>query len=93
VIAAKAGIAGFTRALAMELAPRRITVNTIVPGQLAKPEAPHEMPQHPVYRPLLGRGAWPTDTAPLTRFLLGPHARYITGQMINVSGGAFLSVG
>jgi NAD(P)-dependent dehydrogenase (short-subunit alcohol dehydrogenase family) len=89
VVAAKAGIAGFTRALAMELAPHKITVNTIVPGQLANPATPHVMPHHPVYRPLLGRAAFPTDTAPLARLLLGPGGRYITGQIINVSGGTY----
>ncbi len=89
VVAAKAGIAGFTRALAMELAPHRITVNTIVPGQLANPATPNAMPHHPVYRPLLGRAAWPADTAPLARLLLGPGGRYITGQIVNVSGGTY----
>jgi len=89
VVTAKAGVAGFTRALAMELAPHKITVNTIVPGQLAKMDKPYEMPHHPVYRPILGRAAWPQDTAPLARLLLGPGGRYITGQIINVSGGTY----
>jgi len=89
VVAAKAGIAGFTRALAMELAPHKITVNTIVPGQLANPATPYVMPHHPVYRPVLGRAAWPQDTAPLARVLLGPGGRYITGQIVNVSGGTY----
>jgi len=89
VVAAKAGIAGFTRALAMELAPHKITVNTIVPGMLAKPDKPYEIPSHPIYRPILGRAAWPQDTAPLARLLLGPGGRYITGQIINVSGGTY----
>jgi len=89
VVAAKAGIAGFTRAIAMELAPHKITVNTIVPGMLAKPDKPYEIPSHPIYRPILGRAAWPQDTAPLARLLLGPGGRYITGQIINVSGGTY----
>ena len=89
VVAAKAGLAGFTRALAMELSPHKITVNTIVPGMLAKMDKPTEMPPHPVYRPILGRAAWPADTAPLARLLLGPGGRYITGQIINVSGGTY----
>jgi NAD(P)-dependent dehydrogenase (short-subunit alcohol dehydrogenase family) len=89
VVTAKAGVAGLTRALAMELSPHKITVNTIVPGLLAKPEKPYEIPPHPVYRPLLGRAAWPQDTAPLARLLLGPSGRYITGQIINVSGGTY----
>jgi 3-oxoacyl-[acyl-carrier protein] reductase len=89
VVTAKAGLAGFTRGLAMELAPHKITVNTLVPAMLARPDRPNEIPSHPLYRPVLGRAAWPTDFAPLTRFLLGPGARYITGQIINVNGGTY----
>jgi NAD(P)-dependent dehydrogenase (short-subunit alcohol dehydrogenase family) len=91
VVTAKAGLAGFTRGLAMELAPHRITVNTLVPAMLARPDKPHEIPPHPVYRPLLGRAAWPDDFAPLTRFLLGPGARYITGQIIHANGGTYFN--
>ena len=89
VVTAKAGIAGFTRGLAMELALHKVTVNTLVPAMLAKPDKPHEIPAHPIYRPLLGRAAWPTDIAPLARFLVGPGARYLTGQLINVNGGTY----
>jgi NAD(P)-dependent dehydrogenase (short-subunit alcohol dehydrogenase family) len=89
VVTAKAGIAGFTRGLAMELSPDKITVNTLVPAMLAKPDKPYEIPAHPIYRPLLGRAAWPTDIAPLARFLVGPGARYITGQLVNVNGGTY----
>ena len=76
-------------ALAMELAPHKITVNTLVPAMLAKPDKPNEIPAHPLYRPLLGRAAWPTDFAPLARFMVGPGARYMTGQTINVNGGTY----
>jgi NAD(P)-dependent dehydrogenase (short-subunit alcohol dehydrogenase family) len=89
VVTAKAGIAGFTRGLAMELAPHKVTVNTLVPSMLAKPGKPNEIPPHPLYRPLLGRAAWPSDIAPLARFLVGPGARYLTGQLINVNGGTY----
>jgi len=89
VVTAKAGIIGFTRALAMELAPHRVTVNTLVPAMLAKPDQPYEIPPHPIYRPLLGRAGWPTDFAPAVRFLLGPGARYITGQTLHVNGGTY----
>jgi NAD(P)-dependent dehydrogenase (short-subunit alcohol dehydrogenase family) len=92
VVTAKAGIAGFSRALAMELAPHKVTVNTLVPAMLARPETPNEIPKHPVYRPLLGRAGLPDDFAPLTRFLVGPGARYITGQIINVNGGTYFGV-
>jgi NAD(P)-dependent dehydrogenase (short-subunit alcohol dehydrogenase family) len=89
VVTAKAGIAGFSRALAMELAPYKITVNTLVPAMLAKPDKPNEIPAHPLYRPRLGRAGWPTDFAPLARFMVGPGARYMTGQTINVNGGTY----
>jgi 3-oxoacyl-[acyl-carrier protein] reductase len=89
VVTAKAGIAGFSRALAMELSPYKITVNTLVPAMLAKPDKPDEIPAHPLYRPRLGRAAWPTDFAPLARFMVGPGARYMTGQTINVNGGTY----
>ena len=89
VVTAKAGIAGFSRALAMELAPHKITVNTLVPAMLARPETPNEIPAHPVYTPRLGRAGWPTDFAPLARFMVGPGARYMTGQTINVNGGTY----
>jgi 2-deoxy-D-gluconate 3-dehydrogenase len=90
--AAKSGIAGLTRALAMELAPHKITVNTIVPSMLARQDRSHDIPKHPVYRPLLGRAGWPDDVAPLARLLVGPGGRYITGQIINVSGGTYFNV-
>lgn len=89
VVTAKAGIAGLTRALAMELAPEKITVNTVVPSMLAPVGKPDEIPAHPVYRPLLGRAGWPTDIAPLVRTLLGPGGRYITGQIVHVNGGTY----
>ncbi|MBM3528619.1 MAG: SDR family oxidoreductase [Alphaproteobacteria bacterium] len=92
VVTAKAGIAGLTRALAMELAPDKITVNTVVPSMLAPAGKPDVIPEHPVYRPLLGRAGWPTDIAPLVRTLLGPGGRYITGQIVHVSGGTYFNV-
>jgi 3-oxoacyl-[acyl-carrier protein] reductase len=89
VVTAKAGIVGFTRGLAMELSPHKVTVNTLVPAMLAKPGKENEMPNHPIYRPVLGRAAVPTDMAPAVRFLLGPGARYMTGQTININGGTY----
>ncbi len=89
VVTAKAGLAGVSRALAMELSPHKITVNTLVPAMLARPDKPDEIPPHPLYRPRLGRAAWPTDFAPLARFMVGPGARYMTGQTINVNGGTY----
>ena len=59
---------------------------------LARQDRSHEIPAHPVYRPLLGRAGWPHDIAPLARLLVGPGGRYITGQIINVSGGTYFNV-
>ena len=73
----------------MELAKYKVTVNTLVPAMLAKPDKPNEIPAHPIYRPVLGRASFPTDFAPAVRFLLGPGARYITGQTININGGTY----
>ena len=85
VIAAKAGLAGLTRALAHDLAPHRITVNCVVPGLIetvrSSPSATHQ--QSP-----LGRRGKPEEVAAAVRFLAGPGARYITGQTVHVSGGA-----
>src|SRR3954463_16142714 len=54
VVTAKAGIAGFSRALAMELSPQKTPANTLFPSRWAKPATPNEIPPHPIYRPLLG---------------------------------------
>jgi NAD(P)-dependent dehydrogenase (short-subunit alcohol dehydrogenase family) len=78
----------------MELAPHKITVNTLVPAMLAQArQAERESRPHPIYRPLLGRAAWPSDIAPLARFLVGPGARYITASVVNVNGGTHFPLG
>jgi len=85
VIAAKEGLVGLTRALAHDLAPHNITVNCVVPGTIetarTSPSANHrESP--------LGRRGKPEEVAAAVRFLAGPGARYITGTVLHVSGGA-----
>ncbi len=92
VVAAKAGLLGLTRALAHELAPDNIRVNTVTPGLMATPR-PAESPEpehHSRIHALLGRRGLPEDIAAAVRFLCGPGASFITGQNIQVSGGAFL---
>jgi len=92
VITAKAGIVGFTRALAHDLSADHVTVNCVAPGLIdttRKPGAPE--PQHHLSANMLaGRYGKPEDVASAVRFLCGPGARYITGQTLHVNGGAFL---
>jgi 3-oxoacyl-[acyl-carrier protein] reductase len=92
VVAAKAGLVGFTRALAHELAAERVTVNCVAPGLIATARAPGagEPAHHGVRHTLTGSRGTPDDIAATVRFLCGPQARYITGQTFHVNGGAFL---
>lgn len=92
VCAGKMGLIGLTRALAYELAPFKVTVNTLVPGMMAElvdGEWDTQVRPHPLFRPILGRAALPEEMGKVARFLCGPGARYITGQSINVNGGAY----
>jgi len=94
VIAAKAGLAGMTRALALDFAPHHITVNCVVPGTIETvrglPGAP-ERPEHRRSLPPVGRRGEPEEIAAMVRMLCGPDARYITGQSIHVNGGGMLT--
>jgi len=93
VIAAKAGIAGMTRALALDLAPHDITVNCVVPGTIETVRGLPGAPPRPEDRrglPPIGRRGEPEEIAAVVRMLCGPNARYITGQTIHVNGGAFM---
>jgi 3-oxoacyl-[acyl-carrier protein] reductase len=93
VVAAKAGLVGLTRALALELAPHGITANCVVPGtietQRGLPGAP-ERPAHRQALPPLGRRGEPAEVAAAVRFLCGPGARYITGETLHVNGGGYM---
>jgi 3-oxoacyl-[acyl-carrier protein] reductase len=92
VVTAKAGLIGFTRALAHELAEHKIRVNTVTPGLMSAPRpAGQPVPQHhSLVHALAGRRGEPADIAAAVRFLCGPGANFITGQNIQVNGGAFL---
>jgi 2-hydroxycyclohexanecarboxyl-CoA dehydrogenase len=94
-VAAKAGVIGFTKALALELGPKGITVNTIPPGFIDTP-----MLRASEQRGLLGAGVehhaartpvrrvgLPEDIAAACSFLVRDEASYITGQVIGVNGG------
>jgi 3-oxoacyl-[acyl-carrier protein] reductase len=92
VVTAKAGIVGFTRALAHDLADDGITVNCVVPGLIGTPR-PKDTPEpahHLAHQTITGERGRPEDVAATVRFLCGPGARYITGQAIHANGGAYL---
>jgi 3-oxoacyl-[acyl-carrier protein] reductase len=90
VVTAKAGLVGFTRALAKDLAGDNVTVNCVSPGLIETPRAGAEPQHHQTHQTLSGRRGAPGEVAAAVRFLAGPDARYITGQTIHVNGGAFL---
>ena len=103
--ASKFGLVGFTQALAMELAPAGITVNTVCPGPVDTERVDHfgrredgtydearrtaRITQLSAATPL-GRLATPEDVADLTAFLASDEAEYITGQAINLVGGLIM---
>jgi 3-oxoacyl-[acyl-carrier protein] reductase len=92
VVTAKAGIIGFTRALAHDLADGGITVNCVVPGLIGTPR-PKDKPEpghHLTHQTISGQRGRPEDVAATVRFLCSPSARYITGQAIHSNGGAYL---
>ena len=94
VVTAKAGIVGFTRALAHDLAADGVTVNCVVPGLIGTPR-PRDKPEpahHATHGPISGKKGRPEDVAAMVRFLCGPAARYINGQAIHANGGAYLGV-
>lgn len=85
--AAKAGLIGATRALARELAKRRITVNAVAPGLIETDmvsDAPLDLLVKEIPMRRLGK---PEEVANLVRFLVSDEAAYITGQVISINGG------
>lgn len=88
--ATKAGLDGFTRALARELGARNITVNSVAPGYLTTEmteELDSAQSRQIVKRTPLGRLGDPQDVTGLIRFLCSEQANFITGQVMVVDGG------
>ncbi|KRG76725.1 3-ketoacyl-ACP reductase [Stenotrophomonas chelatiphaga] len=85
--AAKAGIIGATKALALELASRRITVNCVAPGLVDTEMLDAEVVEHALKLVPAGRVGTPDDVAAAVAFLLSADAGYITRQVISVNGG------
>ena len=88
--ASKAGLIGFTKSIAKELASRGVRCNAIAPGFISTDmtaELTEETIEELHARIPLGHLGEPSDVAALVRFLAGPAARYITGQVISVDGG------
>jgi 3-oxoacyl-[acyl-carrier protein] reductase len=90
---AKAGVIGFTKTLAKELASRSITVNAIAPGFI-ETDMTRSLPEQVKtgYLNLIPAGRWGTaaEVAEVVAFLVCPLAGYITGQVINVNGGMYV---
>ena len=85
--AAKAGIIGATKALAMELATRRITVNCVAPGPI-ETDMLHDAPMEEILKQVpMGRLGKPEEVAGLVAFLFSESAGYITRQVFAVNGG------
>lgn len=87
--AAKAGIIGASKALAQEVAPRKVTVNCVAPGFIHT-EMTAELPESELKTLIpMGRFGNPEEVAAVVAFLASKNASYITGEVISVNGGLY----
>ena len=87
--AAKAALIGATKALAQEVAARKVTVNAIAPGFIAS-DMTKELDEAELKKLIpLGRFGKPEEVAALTSFLASDESAYITGQVISINGGLY----
>ena len=91
--ASKAGLIGMTKSLAKELGPRGVTVNAIAPGFIRTPmtdKLNENQKEFLLKNIAVQRLGEPSDIAEAVAFLAGPGASYITGTVLNVSGGLYM---
>jgi NAD(P)-dependent dehydrogenase (short-subunit alcohol dehydrogenase family) len=96
--AAKAGLHGMTRQLALELAAEGVTVNAVAPSQIDTPRIRRGgrkddtwLAQYAAKAVPVGRVGKPIDVAELVKYLVSPQSSYVTGQVIEVDGGSSLA--
>jgi 3-oxoacyl-[acyl-carrier protein] reductase len=93
-VASKAGLIGLTKAVAMEVASRNITVNAVAPGFIATAmteKLPEELRKKILGMIPMGRMGTDRDIALGVRFLASEEAGYITGHVLNINGGMFMA--
>jgi 3-oxoacyl-[acyl-carrier protein] reductase len=93
-VAAKAGLIGLTKAIAVEIASRNITVNAVAPGFIVTPMTdplPDKVKQEMLGKIPLGRMGTDRDVAAAIVFLASEEAGYITGHVLDVNGGMYMA--